>query len=638
MRPCFQSLSVLLLLYGDSILQQASAVDHRAVGIQPTRRLRKSRRKSTNDENNASLEIDVAELKSKFIGPLATTLSLVRSYKSKSHKSSKTPKSVKCSKSKKSKSSKSSKSSYDCEDEVSPTQSPSVTTVPTVLTAPTASPTLECETRASRESAANSITQSVSGSIQPGSSQELALNWLINEDTSNACESLTEMTNRYALAVFYYSAGGENWYDNTNWLDPNTSICDWYGVRCDEDSIPTELRLSSNSMSGTLPEEISAINSMTTLQFFQNDLGSGIPLSIYSLPAIRAVDFEQNQFTGDLFPTEIFGASSTLKFYRAGNTNLTGTIPSSISQLSGLKQLWIAETDVAGPIPPEFTQLVDLTSFIAYNCSLTGSIPDNIGDLNMLEVFDVGFNQLTSSLPESLGSLTKIEKMYINNNLLNGKIPESMNALVDIQELLAEENDFEGALPSGFSSFQRLENITFADNNLDSQLPSFQSAFLTFVDFRNNGLTGTIPSTIFDSDKLSSLLLSGNKIGGPIPPNFSNPASLSDLWLNDNELIGPIPSPSEGQLQNIQEVLLYGNLLTGPVPEQFCELRDSLPLFDTLEADCGGPLPQNTCECCSICLLGQSSSGPEVDQGGEMDESEGDISNSTSAVHGYGIF
>lgn len=193
MRPCFQSLSVLLFLYGDSILQQASAVDHRAVGIQPTRRLRKSRRKSTNDENNASLEIDVAELKSKFIGPLATTLSLVRSYKSKSEKSSKTPKSVKCSKSKKSKKSKSSKSSYDCEEEVSPTQSP-VTAVPTVLTVPTASPTLECETRASRESAANSITQSVSGSIQPGSSQELALNWLINEDTSNACESLTEMT------------------------------------------------------------------------------------------------------------------------------------------------------------------------------------------------------------------------------------------------------------------------------------------------------------------------------------------------------------------------------------------------------------------------------------------------------------
>ena len=194
MRPCFQSLSILLLLYGESILQQASAVDHRAVGIKPTRRLRKSRRKSTNDENNASLEIDVAELKKQFIGPLATTLSLVRSYKSKSEKSSKSPKSVKCSKSKKSKSSKSSKTSYDCEEEVSPTQSPSVATVPTVTTVPTASPTLECETRASRESAANSITQSVSGSIQPGSSQELALNWLINEDTSNACESLTEMT------------------------------------------------------------------------------------------------------------------------------------------------------------------------------------------------------------------------------------------------------------------------------------------------------------------------------------------------------------------------------------------------------------------------------------------------------------
>ena len=38
---------------------------------------------------------------------------------------------------------------------------------------------------------------------------------------------------RYGLATFYYSTGGMNWFDDTDWLG-NTVECDWFGVVCND--------------------------------------------------------------------------------------------------------------------------------------------------------------------------------------------------------------------------------------------------------------------------------------------------------------------------------------------------------------------------------------------------------------------
>ena len=38
---------------------------------------------------------------------------------------------------------------------------------------------------------------------------------------------------RANLITLYYSTGGSDWTNNTGWLGPVGTECEWYGVACD---------------------------------------------------------------------------------------------------------------------------------------------------------------------------------------------------------------------------------------------------------------------------------------------------------------------------------------------------------------------------------------------------------------------
>jgi hypothetical protein len=105
---------------------------------------------------------------------------------------------------------------------VKPTVTPSL--------APT---TYDCAKPINRNRDINSIVESVSSGIIPGSPQDLALQWLLHNDTAtNACDGGDRIRQRFALAVFYYSTKGSDWEKGkTSWLGPSDE-CTWYGVVC----------------------------------------------------------------------------------------------------------------------------------------------------------------------------------------------------------------------------------------------------------------------------------------------------------------------------------------------------------------------------------------------------------------------
>ena len=225
-------------------------------------------------------------------------------------------------------------------------------------------------------------------------------------------------------------------------------------------------------------------------------------------------------------------------------------------------------------------------------------------------------NSLAGEIPESFGSLPNLEKVYLGDNSLSGFIPELTTQPVSLLEFLASDNKFVGSIPSGYADLPVLQNFTLANNTLTGVIPAFNSPNLTFIDLKNNRLTGTIPESIFDSGDLRVLYLSNNVLSGTIPASYSKPPKLTDLWLNENDLTGTIPNPSPGQLQKIEEILLTFNSLREPVPDGLCQLRLDLPVqFFALQVDCA-PRPgtdeiNNECElnvCCTGCERGR---GPQ---------------------------
>lgn len=94
--------------------------------------------------------------------------------------------------------------------------------------------------------------------------QNQAYNWLLNNTDIDRYGDM-QIKQRYALAVLFFSTGGNNaWYTNDGWLSVNESECSvWFhrytGEFCKSGAL-VDLDLSNNNLRGTLPDELTILS------------------------------------------------------------------------------------------------------------------------------------------------------------------------------------------------------------------------------------------------------------------------------------------------------------------------------------------------------------------------------------------
>ncbi|KAB5574535.1 hypothetical protein DKX38_001729 [Salix brachista] len=154
-------------------------------------------------------------------------------------------------------------------------------------------------------------------------------------------------------------------------------------------------------------------------------------------------------------------------------------------------------------------------------------------------------------------------------------IPDAVNALNALKD--SWENappTWAGADPCGsrwdgiLCTDSRVTSITLASMRLKGTLSGDISSLseLQILDLSyNTELTGTLPATIGDLKKLTSLILVGCRFSGLIPDTIGSLPQLTYLSLNSNGFIGSIP-PSLGNLDKLYWLDLADNRLTGTIP------------------------------------------------------------------------
>lgn len=112
-----------------------------------------------------------------------------------------------------------------------------------------------------------------------------------------------------------------------------------------------------------------------------------------------------------------------------------------------------------------------------------------------------------------------------------------------------------------------------------------------------NGLAGTLPHELSEfSSTLSELNFDGGSISGPIPKSFEQLEKLEKLSLQDNCFTGTIPDFSK--LRNLHTILLGNNNgLSGSLNE-YCIGTERVGNMRNLYADCGNAIE---CDCCGCC-------------------------------------
>lgn len=441
-------------------------------------------------------------------------------------------------------------------------------------------------------------------------------------------------SDREALEEIFAATGGDAWRRNGLWGSA-APLGRWHGVTTDSDGRVVRLDLSSNGLSGELPQAIGQLTHLQRLDLGDNGIYGEIPRAIGKLTSLRELDLQNNRLDrqipaeiGELTdltlldvkhnglwgrnPDELWQLDSLRVLDMRGN-RMSGTLPVELGEMAELRRLAISNNNFRGEIPAEIGRLAKLEWLDISRNSLSGEIPAEIGNLGSLMWFDASSNALSGEIPAEIGQLSRLVTLSLWNNQITGSIPPEIGDLGELEHLALSVNAMSGDVPAELGNLSGLSQLRLGHNRLSGAIPSDLGRLkqLTQLWLEDNELSGSIPRELGRLAKLQELQLEQNRLSGSIPRELGELGRLRVLNLHDNELTGVIP----GRLANasrLAELRLDGNQLTGRIPSRLSELK-ALRLLDLSNNWLHGQIPYalwDLTELRHLRLNGNQLSGP----------------------------
>ncbi|KAK4541615.1 hypothetical protein RGQ29_033233 [Quercus rubra] len=330
---------------------------------------------------------------------------------------------------------------------------------------------------------------------------------------------------------------------------------------------------SNNSSNGQLVNKIPS--NLEHLILSGNLLNGTIPSWVYTIPSLRHLRLDHNQFTGHIgefqhnslvslsvsfnnFSGNFLRTAENIEFLDLSNNHIKGNIPS-----------WVMEVGKDS-----------LFYFSVSRNNLTGHIPSLICNLSSLEFIDFSYNHLNNMIPPCLGKLgDNLIDLNLESNNLNGTIPTTFAKGCQLRSLKLNGNQLKGALPQSLVHCRNLEILDFDNNKINGTFPCWLETLseLSVLVLRSNNFHGAIGNfkSKFPFPNLRIIDISHNEF----PWSFANKIfhvigelrSLKGLNFSHNNLIGCMPQ-SLGNLTNLEWLDLSSNKLTGEIPIQLVDL------------------------------------------------------------------
>ncbi|KAK9088799.1 hypothetical protein Scep_027881 [Stephania cephalantha] len=137
--------------------------------------------------------------------------------------------------------------------------------------------------------------------------------------------------------------------------------------------------------------------------------------------------------------------------------------------------LEMANNGFSGTLSSSIGNLSHLQTLLLQNNQISGSIPFEIGKLSQLETLDFSNNQFAGEIPTSLGFLNHLNYLRLSKNNLYGQIPKSVASLSDLTFLDLSFNNLSGPVPRILAKEYRIFRVQVQCTNaclLDSAEPT----------------------------------------------------------------------------------------------------------------------------------------------------------------------
>ncbi|GLJ17565.1 hypothetical protein SUGI_0305500, partial [Cryptomeria japonica] len=275
----------------------------------------------------------------------------------------------------------------------------------------------------------------------------------------------------------------------------------------------TFLDLGNNFFSGSIPFEIKKLQKLERLYLNGNKLGGGIPMEIGQMQHLGLLNLGQNQLSGKI-PDSLCSPQQLRRLHLQHN-NLSGEIPATLNGCRNLELLDFSYNKLRGRIPRQLiANLQNLQFFLnlSWN-SLQGSLPQEMSKIANAQAIDISGNRLTGVIPNALGDCTQLEHLNLSYNAFEGPIPDSLSKLLNLQEMDLSVNFLSGSIPMSLGRLKVLNYINVSFNNLSGQIADgglFPNRTVITLFEGNLGLCGptnySLPPCPKQTQKKNSLL------------------------------------------------------------------------------------------------------------------------------------
>ncbi|XVE84487.1 hypothetical protein DITRI_Ditri17bG0017500 [Diplodiscus trichospermus] len=351
------------------------------------------------------------------------------------------------------------------------------------------------------------------------------------------------------------------------------------------------LDISSNNLTGNLPECFSNFTSLERLYLYSNKF-SGNVSALKSLISLESLDLSYNQFSGNI---SVLKSLISLKSLDLSYNQFSGNI-SALKSLNSLQ--WLRLSNNYFEIPISLRPLFNLSKLkdidvgnnnIYVETEEQSSTPTFQLDSISLYCGDIG------SFPRFLYHQHDLRYVDLSNFCFKGEqFPIwLLKNNTNLQSLILANNSFLGNFKLPFLPHTELSHLDISSNSFYGNIPNEIGAKLPslwFLNMSKNSFGGSIPVSIGDMNYLNTLDLSSNKLTGDIPWLMGNMSGLTTLDISNNTLSGGIPRWM-GNMSSLEVILMANNHLEGPIPMEFCQLNLNLKLLDLSVNNISGSLP-----------------------------------------------